>query len=37
MYLKHFAFTRFPFDHTLAPESLFESTMLAEARIRRST
>jgi len=34
MYLKHFAFTRFPFDHTLAPESLFESTMLAEARIR---
>jgi type II secretory pathway predicted ATPase ExeA len=34
MYLKHFAFTHFPFDQPLAPESLFESTMLAEARIR---
>ena len=34
MYLKHFAFTHFPFEHTLAPEALFESAMLAEARIR---
>lgn len=34
MYLKHFAFTHFPFEHTLDAQTLFESTMLTEASIR---
>lgn len=34
MYLKHFALTHFPFDQTLAPEALFASSTLAEARVR---
>jgi general secretion pathway protein A len=34
MYRKHFTFTQFPFDHTLAPEGLFASSTLAEAEAR---
>jgi type II secretory pathway predicted ATPase ExeA len=34
MYLKHFAFTQFPFDHTLESEALFASSTLAEAQVR---
>lgn len=34
MYLKHFAFTQFPFDHPLEPDALFASSALAEAEVR---
>ena len=34
MYLKHFALTHFPFDHTLAATSLFEAHAQAEAEVR---
>ncbi len=34
MYLKHFAFTHFPFEHTLQAQALFASTMLTEASVR---
>ena len=34
MYLKHFALTHFPFDHTLAATSLFAATAQAEADVR---
>jgi len=34
MYLKHFALTHFPFDHTLAAPSLFAANAQAEAEIR---
>jgi type II secretory pathway predicted ATPase ExeA len=34
MYLKHFALTHFPFDHTLAATSLFAAQAQAEAEVR---
>jgi type II secretory pathway predicted ATPase ExeA len=34
MYLRHFAFTRFPFDGELAPEELFPSSAIVEAEAR---
>ena len=34
MYLKHFAFTHFPFEHPLGPDALFASNTLQETRIR---
>jgi len=34
MYLRHFAFTRFPFDGELAPDELFPSSAIAEAEAR---
>jgi len=34
MYLKHFALTHFPFDHTLAATALFAANAQAEAEIR---
>ena len=34
MYLKHFAFTHFPFDKPPQPEALFESNALQESRVR---
>ena len=34
MYLKHFALTRFPFDHPLAPTVLFAASAQAEAEVR---
>lgn len=34
MYLKHFALTRFPFDHALAATVLFAASAQAEAEIR---
>ena len=34
MYRKHFAFTRLPFEHTLAPDELFPSSAIAEAQAR---
>lgn len=34
MYLKHFALTCFPFEHTLAPDALFGCAAFAEARVR---
>ncbi|PID59903.1 MAG: AAA family ATPase [Gammaproteobacteria bacterium] len=34
MYLKHFAFTHYPFDHILEPDALFPSAEQAEAESR---
>ena len=34
MYLKHFALTHFPFDHTLAATALFAANAQAEAEVR---
>jgi general secretion pathway protein A len=34
MYLRHFAFTRFPFDGELAPDEFFPSSAIAEAEAR---
>ena len=34
MYLKHFALTHFPFDHTLQSEEIFNTCAQAEATLR---
>ncbi|GAB6044376.1 ExeA family protein [Endothiovibrio diazotrophicus] len=34
MYQKHFALNRYPFEHSLSPDQLFESNTLMEARAR---
>lgn len=34
MYLRHFAFTRFPFDGELVPDELFPASAIAEAEAR---
>lgn len=34
MYLKHFAMTHFPFDHSATPDTLFAASAQAEAEVR---